>query len=150
MNYAEMIFTLFVSIIVAIITAIISQRNFYKNELWLRKEKAYTNIINNLGVLQKHYSDMLDDAFGIKKYNSNDSKAEVNSAQRELERISLMPSFIIKSEVQSILEKLFHAASIEVGDEKDGNYFAYYERIHEEIKKSIKRITELARTDLKV
>ena len=99
--------------------------------------------------MRKHYSDMIDEAIGV-KYNYQEINKEVIKAQRELETLSMTPSFIIDDKVLVVLKALFQAASDRIGDEREGNYYSYYERIYGEIKQSIDEIDRLARKDLKV
>lgn len=148
--YIQTFITFIISIFLALFTSRISHRFFYKQELWLRKEKRYSDILDSLSILLKHYADLIDESIGIKEYNYRDCKEVIMKAQQELERLSMMPSFIIDKKVLVILKALFQAASDRIGNEREGDYFSYYERVYGEIKQSIEGIDRLARKDLKV
>ena len=143
-------FTFFISIVVAVVTAVISQKGFYKKETWLRKEKKYSEIIDNLSILLKYYGDMFHDSVGAKKYNGEDCIEEINKAKHELERLSMIPSFIINSKVRDILKELFHQANIKFGDDNCHDFASYLDRMYGVTKDSIIEIDSLARRDLKI
>lgn len=93
---------------------------------------------------------MIEEAESGEDYNFQETKKEVSKAQRELEKLSMTPSFILDNRVPVILKALFQAASQRIGDERQNDFYSYYVRVYEEIKQSITEIDKLARKELKV
>lgn len=156
MSIHEIGINLIVAIVVAIttasITAWLSLTIFYKKELWLRKEKKYSDIINNLGKSLKEYCDMIDVEIGKRSRNSNgddDFNLMVREAVRELELISITPSLTIDNKVRIILDNLLKESEMK-GDELQGNWFPYFDRMYVATKKAMDEIDEIARKDLKI
>lgn len=152
MEKYTIIINIVISIIVAIITAKLSLNGFYKKEIWLRKEKQYTEIISGLSKLQNYYGKLFD--FNIHIIDNNpineDYDTEIGKLLRDLEAISTTPCFILKKEVHLILKELFKSANNRIDDESNGDLVSYFNRMYGEIKDTNKKISELARKDLKI
>jgi hypothetical protein len=157
MQANEILINLAIAIVVAIITAIITAKlalkGFYKKETWPRKEKKYSEIMDNLSILQKDYSDMYGSYTGIKKdieINDDNYIIELNRAKKDLKLLSITPSFIIDNDVRMIIKVLFEASEKQIGDEARGDYYSYLGRMCDEVKVAIEKIDRVARKDLKI
>lgn len=90
MDYISLILNLIISILVAIITAKLSIKDFYKQEIWLRKEERYKSIINELSQIERYFTSQFEIVCGIissdtdtdlinKKYKTSNYKLEILS-----------------------------------------------------------------------
>ncbi len=150
MDYISLIINLIIAIVVAVITAQLSIKEFYKQEIWLRKEDRYSEIIKDLSILQKYYGDIFDEALGILGANGiNDFlENEHKMSIRRLELVVLSQGFILKKEALQTLQQLFISSKTETDDERMGNYVGYFDRMYGETKHAKDEIIKIANEDL--
>lgn len=148
MGYLQIGINLSISIIVAIVTANLTIRSFYRQEIWLRKELKYSEIIQEMSVLQTHYSHLFDNMCGCEN-NIQILEEEFLAAKIKLELLSINSSLIIKPDVSDIILDLFKSSS-KKGDELKGDYGSYYDRMAYEVKEAMNKIINLAKKDLKI
>ena len=131
MDYKLIGINFIISIIVAAVTVKLSIFEFYKQQIWLRKETRYNQIIHDISILQKHYGDILDKAMGVQKEGNEDSflEKEYLSSKRQLELVTLSQGFILDKKVSETLNQLFISAGNKSSDERMGNYFSYFDRM---------------------
>lgn len=152
MDYKSIGVNLIIAIIVAVITAKLSIKGFYKQEIWLRKENRYSDIINDLSMLQRYYGHVFDKAAGFSEltYMEELLEEEYNISRRQLELISFSQGFILKREVAQILSKLFSSSKDKSSNERMGDYCAYFDRMYSETQEAKVMIIEIANKDLKL
>jgi len=148
------IINLFVSIITAIIasfiTAKLTLKYFFKQEIWLRKEKKYSEIIDRLCMLLNYYEKESANYVLIEDNNfTDDFISEYKKALTEMEKIRYSTGFIIKPEVNEIIDNMINDFALE-GEELQGNHFAYIDRVSSIIKETIGKIIDIANTDLEI
>ena len=66
-----------------------------------------------------------------------------------MEKIGYSTGFIIKPEVNEIIDNMINDFALEV-EELQGNHFAYIDRVCYMIKETIGKIIDIANTDLKI
>lgn len=157
MDYISILINLFIAITVAVITAVItsklSLKGFYKQEIWLRKESQYNQIIDSLNKVQRYHWHIID---GEIEHNETDEykketklrENEYKNEKRELELLSSTPLFMVKVEVMSILEELLKSSNPKTENEIMGDWFSYFDRIGFEAKEAKDKIAEIAYKDL--
>jgi len=148
------IFILIINLIVAIITATITAKltlnHFFRQEIWLRKEKKYSEIIDRLCMLLNYYEKEWDSTVEMKTIDfTEDFLSEYKKALTEMEKIRYSTGFIIKPEVNKIIDSVIKDFALE-GEELQGNYFAHTDRVYSVIKETITKIIVIANTDLKI
>jgi len=144
-----LIINLLVAIITATITAKLALNHFFRQEIWLRKEKKYSEIIDRLCVLLNYYEKIWDSAVEMETINfTEDYLSEYQKAFTEIEKIGYSTGFIINPEVNEIINSMIKDFDLE-REELQGNHFAYIERIYYVIKETIKKIIVIANADLK-
>ncbi|OZV13474.1 hypothetical protein CIW83_02715 [Tissierella sp. P1] len=152
MEYIYIIVNFIISIIVAVVTAKIAIKDFYRQEIWLRKESKYSEIIGNLSILQKYYGDMFDEFVGESESIVDDDliKKKYNTSLRELELVTFSNGFMLNPKVSDILSQLFYSARNKTENERMGDFVSYIDRMYGEIRDSKEKIIEIAKKDLKV
>jgi len=101
------ILSLISAVVAALVTAKLALKGFYNQELWLRKETQYSNILNKLGLLYKHYSNRADLEMGVPEDIMNEiDEKEHKKALKEIEILSVTPSYIINVKVNEVLKNL--------------------------------------------
>ena len=157
MDYFSIIINFVIAIVVATLTALITARlsikSFYRQEIWLRKETQYNQIINSLNKIQRYHWHIIDSFMGAEEdeYYKKELRLRENEyliAKRELEILSSTPLFMVKSEVMDILDKLLKSAGTKTEDERMGDWFSYFDRLGFEAKEAKNRIADIAYEDL--
>ena len=157
MDYVTFLVNLFIAIIVAVITSLmtakLSLKGFYKQEIWLRKETQYNQIIDSLNKVQRYYWHIIDSYMGIEEneFYKNElslKEEEFKIAKRELELLSSTPLFMVKSEVIDILGELLKSANTQSKEERMGDWFSYFDRLGFEAKEAKNKIADIAYYDL--
>jgi hypothetical protein len=159
LDYISILINLVIAIIVAVLTALItsklSLKGFYRQEIWLRKETQYNQIIDSLNKIQRYYWHIIYDDT---RYNESDEyrkeseiiSDEYDTAKRELEMLSSTPLFMVKSEVMGILEEMLKSANTKTEQERMGDWFSYFDRLGFEAKNAKNKIAEIAYKDLEI
>lgn len=152
MDIVSILVSLGISIIVAIITAKLAVKGFYRQEIWLRKEKKYSKIIEELNIVQKHYGDWMDEIMGYPKSKKVDLEIikEYRMAERELELISQEGFLVINGDVSDILVELFKSSKNMNLNEQQGDSFGYADRMYVETRDAKIEIINIARKDLRL
>lgn len=157
MDYISILINLVIAMIVAILTALIaaklSVKGFYKQEIWLRKETQYNQIIDSLNKVQRYYWHIIDSYMGVEEneFYKNElslKEEEFKIAKRELELLSSTPLFMVKSEVIDILAELLKSANTQSKEECMGDWFSYFDRLGFEAKEAKNKIADIAYYDL--
>ncbi|SEV83095.1 hypothetical protein [[Clostridium] fimetarium] len=155
MDYTSILINLIIAIIVAVLTSNLSLRGFYRQEIWLRKETKYSQIIDSLNKTQRYYWHLIDEHSGCIE-NENDEEnverelreEEYILAKRELEMLSSSPVFMLNNEVIDILDELMKSSSTKSEDERNGDWVSYFDRPGYEAKEAKIKIAEIANKDL--
>lgn len=151
MEYFSVLISLIIAIVVAVITSNLSLRGFYKQEIWLRKETKYSQIIDSLSKLQRYYGNIVDDISGNSISDNIRDEADVGEykiAKRELELLASSPILMTHKDVSDILNDLVISASTKTKEESSGDYFSYYDRLWFESKEAKIKIAAIANKDL--
>lgn len=157
MDYISILTNLIIGIIIAVLTALItakfSLKGFYKQEIWLRKETQYNQIIDSLNKIQRYYWHITDSYMGVEEneFYKNElslKEEEFKNAKRELELLSSTPLFMVKSEVIDILSDLLNSANTQSKEERMGDWFSYFDRLGFEAKEAKNKIADIAYYDL--
>ena len=151
--YTSIVINLIIAIMVAILTSKLSLRGFYRQEIWLRKEMKYSQIIDSLNKIQRYYWHLIDVHSGSKENDEKNVELELREeeyilAKRELEMLSSSPVFMINNEVIDILNGLMKSSNTKSEDERKGDWFSYFDRLGYEAKEAKIRIAEIANKDL--
>ena len=83
MDYSSLLINLIIAIIVAVIASNLSLKGFYKQEIWLRKEVKYSQVIDSLSKMQRYYGHIIDDYSDASE--SNRIKEDVDIREKEFE-----------------------------------------------------------------
>lgn len=152
MDYISILVNLLISIIVAIIVAKLAIKGFYRQEVWLRKEKKYSQIIEELNIVQKHYGDWVDDIIGSSRGQEYDLETikEFRKAKRELELISQEGFLVIDNNISDIVGELFASSKNMTANERQGDSFSYADRMYGETRDAKIEIINIARKDLRL
>lgn len=156
LNIMQLLFSLMISIITAIITAKIALKHFFKQEIWLRKEKEYTKIIDELCTLLSYQGTLRDEFLsdhGIDIDNSKDDKLieeEYKKARINIEKVRFSTGFMIDSKVNEVIDSMIKDLVLKGEDEHQWDYFGYINRVYELIKVTIEEIIIIASEDLKI
>lgn len=154
-NIADVLSNLTIAIITAIVTAIVTAKlslgHFYRKEIWLMKESKYSEIINELCKMLQFkekecdyllYGEKTDDTFEA-------LNVEYKKAKLELEKIKYSTGFIIKPDVNDVIDKMMKDFEFKTANERQGDFFGYTDRIYGVIKDAISKIIAIANEDLK-
>lgn len=137
--------------LVAILTASLTLRQFYQQEIWLRKEQRYSEIISILSVILR-YNDIkyliFTNQISSTDY-SDELELEYQKAKKELELLRYSSGFVIKPEVNNIINEIWSAYEYKSLREHQGDMEEYIGRIYKEIEQSMSKIIEIANDDLK-
>lgn len=151
MEFDIIFINIFISILVAVITAKLALGGFYKQELWLRKEKKYSEITDKLVLLKKYYGDLFDEFVSNGEIERDVSyEEEYKKAKREIELISLGSNLIINESVIERLERLMKASQHQTKNEIQGDIVSYFDRMYGEVEDTRKEIVKLAKKDLNI
>lgn len=153
MDYISIGINLGIAIMVAIITSKLALKGFFRQEIWLRKEAKYSQIIDSLNKIQQFYWRMIDESSGEIDEAEDDlvrqkREEDFKNASREMELLATSPSFIISPKVHDIINDLVESSHTKTSEERMGNWFAYYDRLGYEAKEAKHKITEIAKKDL--
>lgn len=144
----SLVINLIIAIIVSIITAKLSIKGFHKQEIWLRKEKKYSFIISSLILLQKHSLDVLESLGNSNDINFTYNLNKMYKTRKDLELLSLSPSFILDENISIILKELLDKTAIIEDD--DVTYYEFYDVMYDKTRIAITEIDKLAHKDLKI
>lgn len=150
-NVFQVALNLIIAIITAIMTARMALSHFYRQEIWLRKEKKYSEIIDKLCTLL-NYQEKQRDYFLMDKENEVEQESielEYKNAEIELEKVRFSTGFIIKSEVNEIISDMIKEFELKGKNELQGDIVGYIDRVSEIIKGSIEKVIKIANDDLK-
>lgn len=150
-NVFDLLINVFLSAGVAILTAWLALKHFYKQEKWLRKEKKYTEIIDSLAIMLK-YNDIKYELFTNQIQHESeppDLEAEYETAKNSLKILRYKTGFLIKREVSEILDDVWKSFQYKTLEERQGNMEAYIARIYNEIDEATQKIIKIAEKDLK-
>ncbi len=150
-NVVDVLSSLFIAIITAIITARLALGHFYRKEIWLRKESKYSEIVNELCKMQQFMEKEYDYYVCGRETDDNYKalRAEYKKAKLELEKIRYSTGFIIKSAVNDVIDQMMKDFENKTDNERQGDYFSYNDRIYGVIKDAISKIIDIANEDLK-
>lgn len=153
MDYISILINLIIAIVVAVVTSNLSLRGFYKQEIWLRKETKYSKIIDALNKIQRYYGYLMDRLSGMLEldecsYENGVKEKEYMIAKRELEILSSTPILMIHKDVSDILNELVISSNTKTKDERMGDYFSYYDRLHFEVQEAKIKTATIANKDL--
>lgn len=151
----SILINLVIAIIVAVMTSNLSLRGFYRQEIWLRKETKYSQIIDSLNKMQRYYWHLIDVHSGSIENDEKNVELELREeeymlAKRELEMLSSSPVFMLNNEVIDILDGLMKSSNKKTEDERNGDWFSYFDRLGYEAKEAKIKIAEIASKDLKI
>lgn len=150
MDYISVLVNLIIAIIVAVVASRLAVKGFYRQEIWLRKEQKYSEIIEELNIIQKHYGDWVDEIIGATRRENDDllTISEYRKSKRELELISQDGFLVIDNEIADILRELFKSSEEMTLNEQQGDVFGYADRMYAETRDSKIKIINIARKDL--
>lgn len=153
MDYISILVSLIIAIVVAVVTSNLSLRGFYRQEVWLRKETKYSQIVNSLNKMQRYYWKVNDEHLGVTDSNESDEEKELRErefmfAKRELEELSTSPLFMVNPEVVEILSDLVVSSNSKTTDEISGDWFSYFDRLGYESQEAKTKIAKIANKDL--
>lgn len=150
-NIVDVLSSLIIAIITAIITARLALGHFYRKEIWLRKESKYSEIINELckmlQFMEKEYDYLVYGEATDDNYEA--LRAAYKKAKLELEKIRYSTGFIINPAVNDVIDKMMKDFEFKTDNERQGDYFSYTDRIYGVIKDAISKIIDIANEDLK-
>ncbi|MBG0763349.1 MAG: hypothetical protein H0S78_00435 [Tissierellales bacterium] len=149
-NFLELLLNLILATSVSVLTAYLTLKHFYKKEIWLRKEKIYSQIINDLVVLLDYFNKEYDSVLSFNKVGEDEFniRKEYDRAKREIEKLRYTAGYLIKPEVNKLLSKMIKEISNMNIEERQGNYVGYLDRASESVDETIKKIIEIADKDL--
>lgn len=149
-NVLEVAFSVIIAIITALITAKVALRHFYRQEIWLRKDKKYSEIIDKLCALM-NYQDNQWGKFVLNKNNALEEELieqEYKNAKKDLEKIRFSIGFIINPKVNKIISEMIEDFEIKDINERQGDIGSQIDRVYGVIKEAIEKIIEIANEDL--
>ena len=152
MDHVSIVVNLLISIVVAMIAAKLAVKGFYRQEIWLRKEKKYSQIIEALNIVQKHYGDWMDEIMGAstREESGLETIKEYMKSKRELELISQEGFLVINNDIPDILRELFQSSEKMTLNEQQGDAFGYADRMYAETIDAKKEIIRIAKKDLRL
>jgi len=149
--YKELI-SLVPSIVIAIITAVVTVRlslkQFYSQKWWEKKIEVNTKIIESLAIMQHYMGLWFDELIGLNSFNEETNQkfaTDYHKHRHYIIEVSNQGAFIISNEIAIELEML-----IKVLSQGEHDLIADYDNTYSAIKKSIEKIRNMAKKDLKI
>jgi len=147
----EIFSNILLALIVAVVASFLSIKVYTKNELWQKREQKYSELINQLLVMLKYYSDKIDDGHGpsFTKLNIINENEYENSIYK-IELVSLYPAYLLDPKISKMLNNLVSSSKALIGTEALGNRFEYFDRMGAETKSTIEQINTIAKKHLNI
>lgn len=151
MNVIDVLINILIALVIAIATANLTIKGFYKQEIWLRKERKYSQLIEELCIIHKYFIDIFEEycTNGAVEVESQISRHEYEIARKNIELINASSGLILDSGISIVIDD-FKKILIMQGDELEGDYFSYYDRVSFELINTIEKIKEVASKDLRI
>lgn len=149
-NIFDLVLNVVLSAGVAILTAWLSLKHFYRQEKWLRKEKKYSEIIENLVILLEYFNKEFERATGMTEYidDNDDFIKNYDNAKREIEKLRHTTGYLINPKVNVILNDMLKQFGFITVNERQGDYAGHMDRVYGVINEALKKIIQLADKDL--
>lgn len=131
-------------------TVYFALKQFYSERWWVRKDEAYTAIINALSDLVSYYEAFYDETIGIKKI-SKERREEMNEISKKghaiLKRATNIGAFVISKEAELALKRYWQEPE-EKHDPNDWLWVIEHDYTKSQI--VLKELVECARKDLRI
>lgn len=146
----QLAFSLLIALVTAIATATIALKHFYKQELWLRKEEKYSEIVEKMSVLMNYFKWAIGEEIdprtseedGIKYYR------EYKEIRKEIEVLRFSEGFIINFKVTTVLRELI--SNLQRIENEAKHFFEIFDNSSVITITAINDIIQIANKDLKV
>ena len=139
-----------ISVITSWITVRLALKKFYSERWWVRKDEAYTSIIDALSDLVNYYDVFYDETLGIKQI-SDERRKEMNEISKKghslLKKATSIGAFVISKDAELAL-KQYWQESEEKHDPNDWLWEIEYD--YAKAKTALEELVKCAKKDLKV
>jgi hypothetical protein len=139
-----------ISAITSLITVRLALKQFYSERWWVRKDEAYTSIIDALSDLVSYYDAVYDEALGIRKI-SDQRRKEMNDISKErhaaLRKVTNIGAFVISKDAELVLKQYWQ----EPKEKHDPNDWMWeIENDYAKAKTALEELVKCAKKDLSV
>ncbi len=140
---------LLISIVTAVVTVKLSVRQFQSQKWWERKADAYSQIMEELTLLEFSYGAWYDDAISVRTLSDERRKIlaeQHQKAEESVRRAAAAGSYIVSAETASVLSDLMKEFDRHVSGE---SWLDEIGRHYQSTKASIPKVRDYAKADLK-
>lgn len=138
--------TIIVAILTAVITVRLSIKQFYSQRWWEKKAEAYSEIIENLSLLQFYFSEMFDEGIGLKKINDaqkNNLFNDYKRAKDSLIKASFIGAYIVSEATHEVIQQLVKDLEL-----KSRDFVSDMDRLYGVVKDGLIKLRAQAKADL--
>jgi len=135
-----------VAILTAYITVKLSMKQFYTQRWWQKKAEVYSEIIQNLALLQFYFGESYDEGIGLKKLSDDEKEKLYNDykkAKESLIKASFVGTYIVSEATSNLVEQLVSDLK-----PKQSDFVSDMDRLYGVVRDGLLKLRTQAKEDL--